>query len=339
MRFTISDREGVKKTADLTPEMVSSKLLDKYVLPKVALTVITIAAAAGVTLSALRQGDPAWGLVAAKWAAFLALAAWTGLTFWRTALLPPAVAIRPTEGAQDYGLDQVRRFRRFERVAALTLFPTLAYTLLAVAGAAGAAGAVSAAPAPYSSGAMVLLTALGIAYLTRPGREESWAQVRAGTGRAVLTMALGLILLGALAFMEVALQEGEGGLPWLLALNRWLHMAAFSLWFGGAVWNIFIAVPSGLERLNMDTIITANAQLERFRWAVRVILPTILVTGLVQGYHIVGLRPLALIDTTLGRLIALKLGLIVALVVIFITCPMWRACSPIAGVCNLDDLE
>src|SRR5690606_13347924 len=34
-----------------------------------------------------------------------------------------------------------------------------------------------------------------------------------------------------------------------------------------------------------------------------------------------------------------KLGLSAALVVIFITCPLYRACSPVRGACDLDDLR
>src|SRR5699024_4486671 len=40
-----------------------------------------------------------------------------------------------------------------------------------------------------------------------------------------------------------------------------------------------------------------------------------------------------------GALIPGKVLAIVALVVVFITCPLFRHCSPVQGVCDLDDLE
>lgn len=123
---------------------------------------------------------------------------------------------------------------------------------------------------------------------------------------------------------------------WML---RPLHLLAFGLWFGGAVWNIFIAVPAAQATLAIPVVVAAAEHLERFRWTVRVILPTLLVTGLFQALPYTGFSLHELLFSTFGRLILLKLGLIIGLVGIFITCPMWRACSPIRGMCDLEDLE
>lgn len=35
----------------------------------------------------------------------------------------------------------------------------------------------------------------------------------------------------------------------------------------------------------------------------------------------------------------MKVLAIVALVVVFITCPLFRHCSPVQGVCDIEDLE
>jgi len=43
--------------------------------------------------------------------------------------------------------------------------------------------------------------------------------------------------------------------------------------------------------------------------------------------------------SSFGLLILAKLALVIALIGIFLTCPMWRACSPIAGMCELEDLQ
>jgi hypothetical protein len=39
-----------------------------------------------------------------------------------------------------------------------------------------------------------------------------------------------------------------------------------------------------------------------------------------------------------GLLIPLKVLMIVALIAVFIACPLFRQCSPVQGVCNIDDL-
>jgi len=45
------------------------------------------------------------------------------------------------------------------------------------------------------------------------------------------------------------------------------------------------------------------------------------------------------VTSTIGLAILAKLGFVALLFVIFKTCPMWRACSPIDGVCDLEDLD
>lgn len=329
--------EQVRTQEEATAERFSPKLLDKYVLPKVALTVIIVASAAGILLSGLRGGQSALGPLAVKWIAFLALAAWTGTLFWRTLILPAAIGFRPTATAVGYGLSQIARFRRLEGAVVPLVLVATGWSLYLI----NLNGAAHFDPATQVSGwaqaaAVTLLGALGIMHLGRPAAPADLDELSAERRRSTVLLILCLGLITANAFVEVSLQEAAP--TWPLVLNRWIHLAAFSVWFGGAIWNIFIAVPSGRERLHLDTIIAANAQLERFRWTVRFILPAILATGLIQAYQIVGLNLAVLTGSVFGWFILFKLGTIAALVVIFITCPMWRACSPVAGVCNLDDI-
>ncbi|MFB6202461.1 MAG: hypothetical protein ABEI98_10685, partial [Halorhabdus sp.] len=44
------------------------------------------------------------------------------------------------------------------------------------------------------------------------------------------------------------------------------------------------------------------------------------------------------LGSVVGLAVLAKVGFIGLLVLIFKLCPMWRACSPIEGVCELDDL-
>lgn len=61
-------------------------------------------------------------------------------------------------------------------------------------------------------------------------------------------------------------------------------------------------------------MLTGARQLDRFRWVVRFALPTIIITGLIMAWNY-SVMPL-----------------------VFITCPLFRHCSPVQGVCNADDL-
>ncbi|MFB6253362.1 MAG: hypothetical protein ABEI06_02000, partial [Halobacteriaceae archaeon] len=58
-----------------------------------------------------------------------------------------------------------------------------------------------------------------------------------------------------------------------------------------------------------------------------------------QSIAIFGLRVTPYFTSPVGLAILAKLGFIGVLIGIFITCPMWRACSPIDGVCDLDAIQ
>lgn len=69
------------------------------------------------------------------------------------------------------------------------------------------------------------------------------------------------------------------------------------------------------------------------------VLPTLAVTGVLQAVPYAGGSLGYLLGSWAGRLILLKAAALVALVGIFVTCPLWRACSPVRGMCNLEDLQ
>ncbi len=162
------------------------------------------------------------------------------------------------------------------------------------------------------------------------------ARDRQGARRAAILSAMALALLALAEVSAEGMAPGRDVLLW--ALVRAVHLLAFGAWFGGAAWNIFINAASGRETLCLDTVIASHLQLEGFRKVVRVAFPTIVLTGLVQAGFLSGPNLGFFVGTGIGLAVLTKLGLAGALVVIFFTCPMWGACSPIAGVCNLEDL-
>ncbi len=302
------------------------RVFDRYMLPKVAFTMVTLASMAGAVLTGLRHGwsdMPAW---AVRWGAYWTLGVLLGAEVWKIFYLRPSVRMRPTEGADEYGRAMLLLHRKWERV----LTP-LAGFLTSASLTLYATRHDSARPWVVA-GTFALVLALGgviASWRSLPDTEQHTTADLV----ALVGLAASVALLGAL---DVALQRG--GAPWLLIPNRVLHLWAFSAWLGGALWNIFIAVPAGVTRVNMDTVILANFQLERFRVVVRTVFPTIVLTGLVQAWAMFGFNWGALFTNTWGYLVLAKIGLILLLVGVFIACPMWRACSPIRGVCDLDDL-
>lgn len=294
------------------------RVFDKYQLPKFAFGMVTTASLAGAVLTGLRHGWTDFHLLAIRWAAYWLLGLLLGAEVWRLFYLRPSLAARPVPQAVEYGeaMRNLYRQRQDWLVPAALLLGGLnlaAYLPRAGAGPWAAAGAAG-----------LLLALAGLA-LPRLGYR----------GGPVLSLAGLATALAAMAGLDVALQPGN---PWLLVPNRVLHVWAFGAWLGGAFWNIFIAVPAGMVRINMDTVILANFQLERFRVVVRTVFPTIIATGLVQVWAMFGWQWQPLLSSLWGYLVLAKVGLVLSLILVFILCPMWRACSPVRGVCDLDDL-
>ena len=308
------------------PRVVETQLLDKYMLPKVALTVITIASFVGTWLTMTTHGAAQWQQVLPRWLHLVAFGLLAGGYLWRTAFARPAAQEAQQAEANRFAAAQFRRFRRLAR-AALPLFV-----------AASLWDAVRFAQ--WGVGGLVWADLLLVAALTLlVGRDAYGRHDEQNPFAGQRTALFILLLLAGSAFVQAAYDVALQGGQLSAFLVRWLHIGAFGLWLGGAVWNIFIAVPAAREAVSVAVVIAAGRQLERFRVAVRLILPTLVVTGLIQAYRYIGLNLSALWSSPFGLLILAKLGLVVLLIVIFLTCPLWRACSPIAGMCKLDDLH
>jgi putative copper resistance protein D len=305
------------------------RVFDKYMLPKVAFTVITLASMAGAALTGLRLGLESWAVIALRWSTLWTLAMLAGSEAWKIFYLRPSVKIRPVAGAVEYGEAMIVLHRKWEKALSIAV-GLLAATDLAVYWVVRPGSRLWAVIA-----AAALATAITAAAAGRRQAPQAMQQDRASW----VTLGGLVVAIAALATLDVSLQAAPPNTPeWLLMANRTLHLWAFSAWLGGALWNIFIAVPAGMSRVSMDSVILANFQLERFRVVVRTVFPTIVLTGLVQAWAMFGWHWHALIENRFGYLVLTKLGLILVLVGVFIACPMWHACSPIRGVCDLDDL-
>lgn len=316
------------RTPSESSRQLGEGLFNRYLLPRVALTVIGISSLAGVYLTMTTHGaPPVWALV--RWLHLIALGTLAGGAMWWGAFQR-----RPDQGADAvavsrFAVVQQQRFRIIGGAAWLAVILTAPYLIWF-----GRWATQAGLHALWIANGVGLAAALGLAgwLLWQPP-----VAARAFAARRVrLTLGALLLVLVLTALLDAQLTFPTQPTAWLL---RPIHLVAFGLWFGGAVWNIFIAVPAARATLAMPVVIAAAEQLERFRHVVRVILPTLLVTGLLQALPYTGFSFHLLITSPFGQLILLKLGLIVGLVGIFITCPLWRACSPIRGMCDLEELE
>lgn len=307
------------------PVTASTRLLDKYMLPKVALTVITVASFIGTWLTMSTHGAGSWFQVSTRWLHLVSFATLTGGFMWKGLFARPAKKQAHQSYFVRFTAVSFARFRRVAQIALPLFVITAVYDLFRFAG--------------WGVGWLVGLELTLLVTISLVVGLDVYGHRRVDpfSEQNLARLALLLLLLNALIQAGFDVTLAQGGRMWPL-LVRWLHLAAFGLWFGGALWNIFITVPAARDIISLPVVVAASEQLERFRIAVRIILPTLIMTGFIQAYRYIGFNLNALTTSTFGWLILTKLLLIGVLIVVFLTCPMWRACSPISGMCKLDDL-
>jgi len=310
--------------ADVTHEQagtVADELFDKYLLPKAALTVILAASLVGTALTLDLAGQWSPLVALAKWGYFVALGVLLGGLLWKHGFVRPG----DVDAAADYCAEM---YRRFDRIAVGAL------AVVAVAGVALLAVAYADAPLALRGGlAGALALTLGAGAVDT--YDDAPVPERFRTTAGVLALAGAVLAVALSAAADVAL-AGGGAVP---TASRAVHLLAFAAWVGGAVWNIFVAVPTGQLRPTPPVVRAAGEQLERFRWTVRFVIPTLVATGVFQSVDVLGTSPGTYVGTTAGLAVLAKLGFVAVLFAIFLACPMWRACSPIDGVCDLAEMD
>jgi putative copper resistance protein D len=279
-------------------------------LPKVAFTLITAASLAGAVLTGSNLGLHGPALVL-RWFGLWTVALAGGFLAWRLAYLR----------GREAGLDRtvVDAFNDTALTFADRVARLLSPLVALGATASLAAGYLDNRPAVRFT---LLAAALVLAGLLAVGVRR---RVIAASAAAVVA-----VLLGGWAYADA----GSGGYGWI----RLAHLTAFTLWLGGALWNIAVAMRAGRAHPTVDAVLAGARQLDRFRWVVRFVFPTIIGTGLAMA-DVYRALPHSWWLGYPGVLIFVKIGVIVALVGVFIACPLFRHCSPVRGVCNIDDLR
>jgi len=244
-----------------TSQRDSAELFDRYTLPKVALTIILGASLLGTWVSTTLTGLSDVGFVLVKWLYFVSLGVLSGGLLWKHAF------VRPTDIGDGAGQYCAEMYERFDRIA------IVAIGVLAVGGVIVTteyATALGQQALGYGAVLAFLVAVAGVSTLRDRTVEE---QFRRPLGVMALFAALALVVLTGIFD---ATMRGFG--PVANGV-RVVHLLAFAVWLGGAVWNIFVAVPTGERRPTIDVVRAAGEQLERFRWAVRFVIPAILLTG------------------------------------------------------------
>lgn len=279
-------------------------------LPKVAFVLISLASLAGATFTGLLAGLTGWALVA-RWWSIWAVGLVGGFVVWRVFYL------RDEDPEAAQGAVTALNATALPRATLVGRWVTPVVLL-------GLAGPLVTPYLDFLPGVRwgIVAALIGLAACLLVGVENRAASM------AAIGFSLAAVVLWAYA------DAGAGWEGWI----RVAHLTAFTLWLGGALWNIWVAMPAGREHANVDAVVAGAHQLDRFRWVVRFALPTIIVTGLIMA-NAYRLLPLSWWTEMPGILLPGKVLAIVALVVVFITCPLFRHCSPVQGVCDLEDLD
>ena len=224
-------------------------------LPKVAFALITLASMGGAVFTGLSFGldAPALGL---RWFAMWTLALAGGFLVWRLYYLHEHERDLDERTVDRLNVTALRHANRVSRVVGVMLVVAAVGTLT-----------------------VSYLTYLpGVQYLVLIGTLVLGALMLVGVKNRVVAM----VSLMVVAVLVVTWALADAGTDWH-GLIRIAHLTAFSLWLGGALWNIGVAMPAGREHPDVTAVLAGARQLDRFRWVVRFALPTIIVTGLVMA--------------------------------------------------------
>lgn len=305
-------------------EEVRSGLVNRHLLPRMAFVLLLLTSLAGVAITMGTHGAPA-GWTILRWMHLVATALVAGGSLWWAAFVRAEAEAGAAPSVEQFAHREVGRFLRALRGWVLVMLGTAPH-LVFFTGRGVREFAIL-------HGALVLAVAglIGSGVLCPRHRAKGWADPRRW-----LLLAGGVAVLSVAAATDAFLQAP--GAFWPLVV-RTVHVVAFGLWLGGAAWNLWVAIPAAQQDPQGPVVLAAARQLERFRWVVRVVLPTLVLTGILQAVPYAGGNLGGLVATWPGRLVLLKAGALLGLVGIFVTCPLWRACSPVRGMCDVRDLR
>jgi len=118
-----------------------------------------------------------------------------------------------------------------------------------------------------------------------------------------------------------------------------LHILSAITWIGGILFSIIALDPPFIQGdLNVESVILLANINYRFRIMVGTSIFVLVITGIYNAYVRIGSFE-ALISTSYGKLLLVKLALFAVMIVIFIICPKSKSCSPVSGACDIDHIK
>lgn len=256
----------------------------RFVRPRVTLALLLLASAVGVHLAwtPVPSSPVAPG---ASWLGIVGLA-----TVFGSAVLRSLYATRPTRPSAWLS----RRWHRIERLGI-------------AGGAAGVIVRVLASPvAPTAGSGVVSLAAVGGLVSVVGARRLGVTGPGDGRRAPQLTAGLAAVALLGVAWGDIAMRNGSG----VALAVRILHLWAAGVWIGAAVWHNALVVPA----LVRDDLGEVRPVVRRFQRVVSLLVLAVLVTGTHQATTWLGTRASAYLGTPTGRLVGLKLVLLLSVV-------------------------
>lgn len=246
------------------------------------------------------MGD--WSLVGVRFALYLTLAALFGLSAFslyglRGRERGDALALRPWLVAS----------------AAVSLLSSAAWIVLMASSMAG----TPAWPVDHEAvGALLTGSAIGAAWKLRIAMlvlATLAAMFAAGRGVWLCAVALcSAVALGTLAWTGHGAMD-EAALGWVHLIADILHLLASGAWVG-ALLGLILLVSRPAARVDAAHLGLTHRALHGFGTVGTAVVGTIVVTGLVNGWMLVGIGNIAALPATLyGRLLIAKLALFVAM--------------------------
>ncbi|MFB6197338.1 MAG: CopD family protein, partial [Halobacteriaceae archaeon] len=92
------------------------------------------------------------------------------------------------------------------------------------------------------------------------------------------------------------------------------HIGVFALWIGGATWHNFVVLPT--VRTSPSVAGGIKSQARRFRRHLPIVIVVVFGTGIYQTIRLLGHSVSALFGTSLGRLITVKIGILLVLTIL-----------------------
>jgi len=253
--------------------------------PRIVLGLLVVASFGGAWVA--RFGAPVATRVV-TWLVAAAAGSLAGGLHWRLVLFDGA--------AFDDAADARRVSARWRRVE------TAAVAAFAVAGVAYLA--TNEASPPVGTGAIE--TGLVAAPLLWLGLQRSPPGDEPGRQSVLRTalFATALVALAGFAWLET----GTALADWLV---RFVHVGAFALWVGGAVWHNFVVLPTA--RARPDAAATLKSQARAFRRHLPVVVALLVATGAYQTVRLVGPSMSALAASPVGPFVGVKVIVLVML--------------------------